>query len=83
MRVRVADVAKETFQTRYGHYEFLVMPFGLTNALAVFMALMNKIFTPYLDQFIVVFIDNILVYSKSREDHEQHLRTSLQLLRDN
>ena len=59
------------------------MPFGLMNAPAVFMALMNKIFAPYLDSFTIVFTDDVLVYSKSREEHEQHLRTSLQLLRDN
>jgi hypothetical protein len=83
LRVRDSDVQKTAFQTRYGHYEFLVMPFGLTNAPAVFMALMNKVFAQYLDHSAVVFIDDVLVYSKSREDHEEHLRTSLQLLRDN
>jgi len=83
LRVRESNVPKTAFQTRYGHYEFLVMPFGLTNATVVFMALMNKVFTEYLDHFTVVFIDDVLVYSKSKEEHEEHLRTSLQLLRDN
>ncbi|XXG47250.1 hypothetical protein AAC387_Pa02g1924 [Persea americana] len=83
LRVRESDVPKTTFRTRYGHYEFLEMPFGLTNAPAVFMALMNKAFAEYLDHFTVVFIDDVLMYSKSKEEHEEHLRTSMQLLRDN
>ena len=81
--VRESDVPKTAFRTRYGHYKFLVMPFDLTNAHAVFMALMNNVFAQYLDQFTVVFIDDVLVYSKSKEEHGKHLRTSLQLLRDN
>ncbi|RVW80541.1 Retrovirus-related Pol polyprotein from transposon 17.6 [Vitis vinifera] len=82
LRVRGEDVPKTAFRTRYGHYEFLVMSFGLTNAPAAFMDLMNRVFKPYLDQFVVVFIDNILVYSRSREEHEGHLSIVLQTLRD-
>ena len=80
--IRKADVSKTTFRTRYGHYEFLVMSFGLTNAPAAFMDLMNRVFRPYVDQFVVVFIDDILVYSKSMEEHVYHLRTVLQTLRE-
>ena len=83
LRVKEDDVPKTTFRTRYGHYEFLVMPFGLTNASAAFMDLMNRVFRPYLDQFVVVFIDDILVYSKDAQEHEHHLRIVLQTLREN
>ena len=69
LKIKELDVLKMTFKTRYGHYEFLMMPFGLTNALATFMDLMNKVFHPYLDQFVMVFIDNILVYSKNAKEH--------------
>ena len=64
---------KITFRTQYGHYEFLLMPFVLTNASVAFMDLMNSVFRPYLDQFVVVFIDDILVYSRDEQEHEQHL----------
>ena len=76
------DVPKTTFRTQYDHYEFLVMPFGLTNALKTFMDLMNRVFLPYLDQFVVVFIDDILVYSRDEQEHEQHLKIVLQTLRE-
>ena len=81
MRVRYDDVQKTTFRTRYGHYEFVVMPFGLTNVPAAFMDLMNRVFRPMLDQSIIVFIDDILVYSKTQEQHEEHLREVLETLR--
>ncbi|KAA3462203.1 reverse transcriptase [Gossypium australe] len=82
LKVREADVHKMAFRTCYGHYEFLVMPFGLTNAPATFMDMMNRVFQPYLDRFIVVFIDDILVYSKTEEEHDSHLRVVLQILRE-
>ncbi|XP_019242847.1 PREDICTED: uncharacterized protein LOC109223039, partial [Nicotiana attenuata] len=82
LKIREPNIPKTAFRTRYGHYEFLVMSFGLTNAPAVFMNLMHSVFRPYLDSFVIVFIDDILVYSRSREDHEQHLRTVLQTLRE-
>ena len=82
LKVRENDVSKTAFRMRYGHYEFLVMPLGLTNSLAAFMDLMNMVFSPYLDKFVIVFIDDILVYSGGPEEHAEHLRTVLQILRE-
>ncbi|GJY58514.1 putative reverse transcriptase domain-containing protein [Tanacetum coccineum] len=81
LRVREQDIPKTAFRTRYGHYEFQVMPFGLTNAPAVFMDLMNRVCKPYLDKFVIVFIDDILIYSKDKKEHEEHLKAILELLK--
>nr|GFB44580.1 putative reverse transcriptase domain-containing protein [Tanacetum cinerariifolium] len=81
LRVREEDIPKTTFRTRYGHYEFQVMPFGLTNAPAVFIDLMNRVYKPYLDKFVIVFIDDILIYSKDEKEHEEHLKAILELLK--
>ena len=80
LKIRGGDVPKTAFRTRYGYYKFMVMPFGLTNAPAAFMSLMNEVFHQYLDRFVIVFIDDILVYSRSREEHERDRRIVLQTL---
>ena len=82
LRYRDTDIPKTAFKKRYGHFEFTVMPFGLMSAPAAFMDLMLRVFQPYLDQFVVVFMDDILIYSQSEWEHEHHLRIVLQLLRD-
>nr|GFC03738.1 putative reverse transcriptase domain-containing protein [Tanacetum cinerariifolium] len=81
LRVREEDIPKTAFRTRYGHFEFIVMPFGLTNAPTIFMDLMNCVCKPYLDKFVLVFINGILIYSKSEEEHEVPLKTILDLLK--
>ncbi|GKC43600.1 putative reverse transcriptase domain-containing protein [Tanacetum coccineum] len=81
LRVCEEDISKTAFRTRYGHYEFQVMSFGLTNAPAVFMDLMNRVCKPYLDKFIIVFIDDVMIYSKTKQEHEEHLKLILELLK--
>ncbi|KAL0562094.1 hypothetical protein IC582_002544 [Cucumis melo] len=83
LRIKDEDIPKTAFRSKYGHYEFIVMSFGLTNAPAVFMDLMNRVFREFLDTFVIVFIDDILIYSKTEAEHEEHLRMVLQTLRDN
>ena len=82
LRVRETDILKIAFRTRYGHFEFTVMLFGLTNVPTAFMDLMHRVFQLYLDQFVIVFVDDILIYFQSKSEHEDHLRIVLQLLRD-
>ncbi|GKF23188.1 putative reverse transcriptase domain-containing protein, partial [Tanacetum coccineum] len=81
VRVHEDDIPKTAFRTRYGHFEFIVMPFGLTNAPTVFMDLMNRVCRPYLDKVVIVFIDDILIYSKTQEEHVEHLRLVLGLIK--
>jgi hypothetical protein len=81
MKIRLSDITKTTFSTHFGLYEFIVMSFGLTNASTYFMNLMNKVFMEYIDKFVVVFIDDILIYSKNDGEHEEHLQLVLQKLR--
>jgi hypothetical protein len=83
VRIKEEYINKTSFKTRYGHYEFTVVPFGLSNAPVIFMCLMNGVFREYLDKFVIVFLDDILIYSNSEEYHEHHLRMVLQVLREN
>ncbi len=83
LRVKAENVPKTAFRTRYEHYEFTVMPFGLTNTPATFMEMMNRVFKPFLDRFVVVFINNILIYLRSDEEHRNHLQQVLQVPREN
>jgi len=82
LRIKPEDIPETAFRTKYGDYEFTVMPFGLTNAPAAFIDLVNRVFKSYLDKFVVVFIGDILIYSKDKEEHADHLRTVLQTLRE-
>jgi hypothetical protein len=83
LRIKEGDIPKTAFQTRFGHYNFVVVPFGLTNAPVIFMSLMNDIFWKYLDRFVQVFLDGILIYSKNKREHEEHLQVVLSCLREN
>jgi hypothetical protein len=83
LRIKEGDIPKTTFRTWFGHYEFILIPFGLTNAPTVFMSLMNDVFWKYLDCFVQVFLDDILIYSKNKREHEEHLRVVLSCLREN
>lgn len=83
MNIKEEHTHKTTFWTRYGNYEFTVVPFELTSALATFVFLVNNILSPYLEKFVLIFMDNILMYSKNKDDHEKHLTVVLQLLREN
>ena len=82
LRVMEVDIPKTAFRMQYGHFEFTVMPYGLTNAPTTFMDLMHRVFQHYLNQFVVVFMDDILIYSKSEEEYEGHLRIIIQALRN-
>ena len=82
IKIRGEDVTKTVFRTRYGHYDFMVLSFGLTNTPAAFIDLMNRVFKLYLDSFVIVFIDDILIYSKNEAEHEEHLRITLQTLKE-
>jgi len=82
IRIKEGDIAKTSFRTRYGHYEFIVLPFGLTNAPVTFMYLMNNVFHQYLDKYVLIFIDDIFVYSWNEKEHKEHLRIVLQNLRE-
>jgi hypothetical protein len=82
VRIKEEYISKTTFITRYGHYEFTMVPFGLSNAPTIFMCLMNGIFKEYLDKFFIVFLDDIIIYSNSKEEHERHLRRVLQVFRE-
>jgi hypothetical protein len=83
LRIKEGDIPKTTFQTHFGHYKFIVVPFGLTNAPTIFMSLMNGVFQKYLDHFVQVFLDDILIYSKNGREHEHHLQVVLSFFRDN